>query len=190
MRDAEFYTWCESVPDCGYIVQPMSATARQRKLGWDAAIAAMGEAPACKDKAAQVEAGLRTELWEVEQILGKALGYPWYKDDQKNFPGATEADGVCVGEHTVPTLAFEAARRLPTQVLMGWQPIDTAPGVARELAEGLEESYKQPMFRMRIGLDFDTAYLFWMGDVSGKCKATKWQKVELPPIDSMEDQKP
>ena len=43
------------------------------------------------------------------QILGKALGYPWYKDDQKNFPGATEADGVCVGEHTAETIAGKAA---------------------------------------------------------------------------------
>src|ERR1035437_2186533 len=31
---------------------------------------------------------------EVCQVLGQALGwYPWYKDDQKNFPGATEKDG-------------------------------------------------------------------------------------------------
>lgn len=49
---------------------------------------------------------------EVEQILGKALGYPWYKDDQKNFPGATEADGVCIGEQVVETLAEEAAERI------------------------------------------------------------------------------
>ena len=49
---------------------------------------------------------------EIEQTLGKALGYPWYKDDQKNFPGATEANGVCVGEHVAETLAAEAANRL------------------------------------------------------------------------------
>lgn len=49
---------------------------------------------------------------EVEQTLGKALGYPWFKDDQKNFPGATEKDGVCVGEHVPETIAAEAARRL------------------------------------------------------------------------------
>ena len=46
----------------------------------------------------------------VCQILGKALGYPWYKDDQEVFPGATEADGVCVGEHVADSLALEAAR--------------------------------------------------------------------------------
>jgi len=49
---------------------------------------------------------------EVEQVLGKALGYPWYKDDQKNFPGTTVADGVCVGDHVPESLLDEAARRI------------------------------------------------------------------------------
>lgn len=59
---------------------------------------------------------------KIEQILGKALGYPWYKDDPKNFPNATEADGVCVGDNTAWSLAMEAAdkikelkKRHPTQ---------------------------------------------------------------------------
>lgn len=38
------------------------------------------------------------------QVLGKALNYPWYKDDQKNFPGATQEDGVCIGEHVAASL--------------------------------------------------------------------------------------
>jgi len=46
---------------------------------------------------------------EVCQFLGRALGYPWYCDDQKNFPGATPDDGVCVGEHVAETIAAEAA---------------------------------------------------------------------------------
>lgn len=46
---------------------------------------------------------------EIAQVLGKALGYPWYKDDPKNFPNATEADGVCVGPNTAASLAMEAA---------------------------------------------------------------------------------
>jgi len=46
---------------------------------------------------------------EICQVLGKALGYPWYKDDPKNFPGATEENGVCVGEHVAVTIAMEAA---------------------------------------------------------------------------------
>ena len=52
------------------------------------------------------------ESLEIEQILGKALGYPWYKDDPKNFPNATEADGVCVGDNTACSLANEAAKRI------------------------------------------------------------------------------
>lgn len=62
------------------------------------------------------------ELEEIQQILGKALGYPYYKDDPKNFPTATEADGVCVGDHTAWSLAMDAAdliaklrKRKPTQ---------------------------------------------------------------------------
>jgi len=50
---------------------------------------------------------------EVCQTLAQALGrYPWYKDDQTNFPGATEADGVCVGEHVAESLALEAGREI------------------------------------------------------------------------------
>lgn len=49
---------------------------------------------------------------EIEQILGQALGCPWYKDDPKNFPDSTEEDGVCVGEHVPETLAIEAAKKI------------------------------------------------------------------------------
>jgi hypothetical protein len=57
------------------------------------------------------------KLWSIEndeicQILGSALGYPRYCDDQKNFPGATEESGVCVGDHVAVTLAMEAARAI------------------------------------------------------------------------------
>lgn len=52
------------------------------------------------------------EIQEIEQILGKALGYPWFKDDLKNFPTATEADGVCVGDHTAWSLAMCAADKI------------------------------------------------------------------------------
>lgn len=55
--------------------------------------------------------GYQWHMHECEQIAGKALGYPWYKDDQKNFPGATEADGVCVGEHVGDTIVAELAKR-------------------------------------------------------------------------------
>jgi hypothetical protein len=49
---------------------------------------------------------------EVCQRLGKALGYPWFKDDQENFTGATEESGVCTGEHVAESIAAEAARRI------------------------------------------------------------------------------
>jgi hypothetical protein len=53
-----------------------------------------------------------TQNHEVCQLLGVALRYPRYADDPANFPDATEACGVCVGEHTAETLACEAAREL------------------------------------------------------------------------------
>ena len=49
---------------------------------------------------------------EIAQVLGRALGYPRYCDDQKNFPGATDADGVCVGDHVGMSLVAEAAKEL------------------------------------------------------------------------------
>lgn len=56
---------------------------------------------------------------EICQTLGKVLGYPLFKDDQKNFPGATEADGVCVGEHIAETLAMEAADIIKSLTYVG-----------------------------------------------------------------------
>lgn len=60
--------------------------------------------------------GVRDKMMEefhhIEQILGKALGYPWLKDDQKTFPLATKKDGVCVGDHVAVTLAMEAADKI------------------------------------------------------------------------------
>jgi hypothetical protein len=64
-----------------------------------------------KDYAAIVDK-CRKESEEIEQILGKALGYPWYKDDPKNFPNATEADGVCVGVETAWSLAMIAVDKI------------------------------------------------------------------------------
>jgi len=60
----------------------------------------------------KLEDGMARDNDEICQTLGRVLGYPWYKDDQKNFPGATEADGVCVGEHVAASIAAEAARRV------------------------------------------------------------------------------
>lgn len=49
---------------------------------------------------------------EVCQTLGQVLGYPWFCDDQQNFPGATKQDGVCVGEHVAESIAASAAKRI------------------------------------------------------------------------------
>lgn len=65
------------------------------------------------------ERGFLKECDEITQVLGQVLGYPWFKDDQKNFPGATKDDGVCIGEHVPASLADEAAntmRRLQSRV--------------------------------------------------------------------------
>lgn len=60
----------------------------------------------------RLRAGCVKDDADIQQTLGKVLGYPWFKDDQKNFPGATEADGVCVGPHVAASLAAEAAARI------------------------------------------------------------------------------
>ena len=62
---------------------------------------------------------------EIQQILGKALRYPWYCDDQKAFPDSTKEDGVCVGKHIAESLASEAAdvienMRAALQVIDTW----------------------------------------------------------------------
>lgn len=49
---------------------------------------------------------------EIQQVLGKALGFPYYADDQKTFPGSTRQDGVFTGIHVAATLADLAAQRL------------------------------------------------------------------------------
>ena len=63
------------------------------------------------DRIKRLECGIAKQNLEIEQICGKVLNYPWFKNDQKNFPGSTEVDGVCVGEHIAETIASELARK-------------------------------------------------------------------------------
>lgn len=49
---------------------------------------------------------------EIQQTLGKALGCPWYVDDQEVFSGATRADGVHVAPYLAEDLAHLAANRI------------------------------------------------------------------------------
>lgn len=65
-----------------------------------------------KARVAELESGYDRESDDVCQMLGKALGFPWFKDDPVNFPGSTESHGVCVGEHVPGSLAAVAARRI------------------------------------------------------------------------------
>ena len=69
------------------------------------------EVGALKERIKLLEHGIAKQNLEIEQTCGKVLDYPWFKDDQKNFPGATEKDGVCVGEHVAETIAAELARK-------------------------------------------------------------------------------
>ena len=69
------------------------------------------ELNAANQRIKRLEEGILKDNQEIEQTCGKVLGYPWFKDDQKNFPGATEKDGVCVGEHVAETIVSELAKR-------------------------------------------------------------------------------
>lgn len=65
-------------------------------------------------QAAEIERlkeGYGRELNEVEQHLGKALGYP------ELYPHVSDVDDgtVCIGEHVAGTIAHEAANRIIKQ---------------------------------------------------------------------------
>lgn len=61
---------------------------------------------------ARLRKACRAQEHEISQTLGRALGYPRYVDDPATFPGATEADGVCTGDHVAETLALQAAEQI------------------------------------------------------------------------------
>jgi hypothetical protein len=54
----------------------------------------------------------RRDEESICQDLGRALGFPSYRDDLVNFPDATEADGVCVGDLVGVVLAEMAADKI------------------------------------------------------------------------------
>jgi len=62
---------------------------------------------AANDRIKHLRDGIAKQNQTIEQACGKVLGYPWFKDDQKNFPGSTEKDGVCVGDHVAETIVCE-----------------------------------------------------------------------------------
>lgn len=72
-------------------------------------------------EAARIIRGQAQELNEVEQVLGKALGYPelYEANDEKGpitcgpeYPGAKPTGTVYVGDHVAGTLAQKAANRI------------------------------------------------------------------------------
>lgn len=69
---------------------------------------------ATKEEMSRLIAAVSKENDNICQALGKALGYPWFKDDQANFPQATEENGVCVGDHVAGSIAEEAAKVIPS----------------------------------------------------------------------------
>ena len=80
------------------------------------------------------------EFREIEQILGKALGYPWFKDDQENFPNATEADGVVTAGPTwhVATHAADKIKELQEKLDKEYE---------RGYEEGVDAEYERNNFR-------------------------------------------
>ena len=69
----------------------------------------VAERAALRTELARLRDAFSRENNTISQVLGRALGYPRFADDQKNFPGATDANGVCVGDHVAASLADEAA---------------------------------------------------------------------------------
>lgn len=73
---------------------------------------ALARAEAAEAELARVRELVSRDNDEICQALGKVLDYPWFRDDQVNFPGATEEQGVCVGDHVAASIADEAARKI------------------------------------------------------------------------------
>lgn len=67
---------------------------------------------AAQARVEELKRGASRENDDICQTLGIALHYPRFCDDQVNFPGTTEANGVCVGDHVAASMATEAARRI------------------------------------------------------------------------------
>lgn len=98
------------------------------------------------------------------QTLAQALGgYLWLKDDQVNFPGATEASGVLVVEETAADLAERAAARIKALESIGTMLGTYACEVelaAHALAVGDQtESYARQLRRNDMRAEIDAILL-------------------------------
>lgn len=95
----------------GGLFNPEILNVQQHEAVRDTLIQARDELNAANDRIKRLYDGILKNNQEIEQTCGKVLGYPWFKDDQKNFPGSTENDGVCVGDHVAETIVSELAKR-------------------------------------------------------------------------------
>ena len=98
------------------------------------------ELNAANDRIKRLHDGVLQQNQNIEQTCGKVLGYSWFKDDQKNFPGATEKDGVCVGEHVAETIVSELAKR-HTEVLARIKRLEEAGDAM--MSEPCEYTFEQ-----------------------------------------------
>lgn len=103
----------------------------------------------------RLRTGMGKELNDVEQALGAALGYPRYCDDLDNFPGSTEANGVCIGVHSAASIAMEAASRIDSlraQLAEHAKTIYSRDKLIGQLSEQLAEAQAGPWEDVPEGL--------------------------------------
>ncbi|SPU44282.1 Lar family restriction alleviation protein [Brevundimonas diminuta] len=111
MYEGRMFVGCK---DCCAEAEPLASdqyTKAEQAEAWNRRTA-LASGSGDHAELARLKAAMSKSNDEICQSLGKALGYPWFKDDQRNFPGATEENGVCVGEHVAESIADEAASRI------------------------------------------------------------------------------
>ena len=87
---------------------------------------------------------------ECVQILAQMLDFPWFIDDQENFPGATEKDGVCVGPYISIDLAEMLAQRYAQALRVIEQYTGLDPEDARALVYGWVNNDDPPLERPQL----------------------------------------
>jgi hypothetical protein len=100
-----FYNWVNEWSDAKYSSEILIGVEAGKVLRL------LDDLETSRSEGDRLEDAMIQQSYEIEQMLGKALGYPKYRDDPKNFPGVTD-DSVCVGDNTPESLAMEGAARL------------------------------------------------------------------------------
>lgn len=94
----------------GEMTTPRTNTAARESVRLNDRQPLLDECARLETELARLRNAMSASSEEICQTAGKALGYPWFKDDQKNFPGADDTWGVCVGEHVSETIVEELAK--------------------------------------------------------------------------------